>query len=79
MKHPYKADCGCARCTKERARRTQQSSDDYAKFGSIGYSSRDRCLTRRSRRDWENRRPVWGSQEWAETRGDDIDSPSGDY
>ena len=28
--------------------------------------------------DWEHPRPVWGSQEWAETRADDL-GESPDY
>jgi hypothetical protein len=26
MKHPYRADCPCGRCTREQARRTRQAA-----------------------------------------------------
>lgn len=70
MKHPYKADCECKRCTRERERRNAQSLSD-PRAAIVKHARRTRSQGSRS--------PVHGSQEWAETRGDDIDSPSGDY
>ncbi len=67
MKHPYSNTCECHRCTRERTRREHQSA------------TTPHLTHRSSRPRLKTRRPVWGSQEWAETRGDDIDSPSGDY
>lgn len=66
MKHSYDSNCGCRRCTKERARRDMQSRQD-----AIGDAHRTAVhhLTR-----LRSRRPIPGSQEWAETRGDDIPS-----
>jgi hypothetical protein len=68
-KHPYNSDCHCARCLRELTRRTAQSAKD------------PRTLTQATRKRFtrirETRRPIVGSAEWAETRGDDI--PGGDY
>jgi hypothetical protein len=67
MKHPYTAGCNCARCARELVRRSRQADSNpttiRARF------SRIRCT---------RRQPIVGSQEWAETRGDDL-GPSGDY
>lgn len=70
MKHPYKPDCPCTRCTRERARRNAQSRSDPLA-----------AIVKRARRTRSkgSRSPIVGSAEWAEMRGDDIDSPSGDY
>lgn len=65
MKHSYIIGCGCERCTKECARRSAQSAADIALHPPV--------IKRTRRRRVASRRPVWGSQEWAETRGDDID------
>lgn len=74
MKHPYKEGCDCRRCAKELTRRTAQSANDFT------HDVHRRTAHHHFRRQNSiNRRPVVGSQEWAETRGDDIDSPSGDY
>ena len=73
MKHSYRTECTCRRCTKERERRTQQSGIDTARNTSI-ISER-----RKSRRPKRERRPEYGSQEWAETYRDDLPSESGDY
>lgn len=75
MKHSYRADCDCKRCTNERARRDAQSRARIANkaWPSVRY---------RGRRAPAQRRPVPGSQEWAETRGDDIpsyDQPGDDF
>lgn len=76
MKHPYTVDCPCKRCTKELARRQLQAT-----------SSSRTPQYRRSAHHYGNgpvreRRPVHGSQEWAETRADDIpslDQPGDDF
>jgi hypothetical protein len=72
MKHSYRADCDCTRCTNERTRRSGQAHADTARrsWPAVRYRGRRASVTRR---------PTPGSQEWAETRGDDIDSESGDY
>lgn len=72
MKHSYQMACDCARCLKERERRSAQSAGDRRNRPMPEVRRRRRVRT-------ETRRPVAGSQEWAETRGDDIDSESGDY
>lgn len=69
MKHSYDATCNCARCDKESNRRRRQALND----------GRARFYAQPVRR---SRRPVHGSQEWAETRGDDIpsyDQPGDDF
>lgn len=72
MKHAYKVGCECKRCLREAARRAAQS---YA-GGSREALARARALLRRPARGKGSRRPVPGSAEWAETRGDDLgDSP----
>lgn len=78
MKHSYDADCGCPRCEKERKRRATQSNQDFI---ADSHRTAMHHLFRRqnSINSKGSRRPIPGSQEWAETRGDDIDSPSGDY
>lgn len=77
MKHSYRPECTCNRCSKERARRAGQGRNEDARqtiHRAIVAAGR-----RQTRRQPTERRPTPGSQEWAETRGDDIDSPSGDY
>lgn len=69
MKHSYRAECGCERCTKELARRTAQSA--------AAFRANPRPLKRASQRP-STRRPTPGSAEWAETRGDDL-GESPDY
>lgn len=64
-KHPYELACTCVRCIKERERRTAQSVTDPRH----AHPAR-KPRTRRT----STRRPVAGTQEWAETRGDDIDN-----
>lgn len=63
MKHPYTVGCPCLRCIRELARRDAQARRDNLNSG------RRRFYQQPVRRD---RRPAPGSQEWAETRGDDI-------
>lgn len=60
MKHSYRAECQCARCTKELERRTKQSGAAPVKHIPV---KRERTRTHK---------PEWGSQEWVETRGDDL-------
>jgi hypothetical protein len=67
MKHPYRPECACARCEKEKARRTAQGQ------AINPYHVRQ---VRQAKR--QTRRPAVGSQEWAESRGDDL-GESGDY
>lgn len=71
MKHAYIVGCECARCAKEAIRRNTQSRQTS---GNHYTEVRARFTRIRATR----RRPVVGSQEWAETRADDIDY-SGDY
>lgn len=72
MKHPYALDCPCARCTKERARRSAQADRPHRP-----YCDCPQCFRPRRRvRAQGTRRPTPGSQAWAETRADDLgDSP----
>ena len=55
-KHAYTSNCACKRCERERTRRLRE---------------RNYHATRRLDPQREQRAP-WGSQEWAETRGDDL-------
>lgn len=74
MKHPYRDTCDCTRCHKERERRTAQATADPRRLQQV-------ARKRRARKPI-TRRPVPGSQEWAETRGDDIpsyDVPGDDF
>ena len=69
MKHPYALGCDCKRCAREAVRRDAQSRRD--------------ALNADNRRFYAQpvrkvRTPVPGSQEWAETRGDNL-GYSGDY
>jgi hypothetical protein len=61
MKHAYTVGCECKRCARELVRRSRQAENNpaavRARFSRI----------RRTRRQ-----PIVGSQEWAETRGDDL-------
>ena len=68
MKHSYQLDCACHRCTRERQRRADQSE----------LSPRTPVYVARVSRHLARHRPTWGSQAWAETRGDDL-GPSGDW
>mgnify|MGYP001561241254 CR=1 FL=1 len=69
MKHSYQLGCPCARCTRECVRRTKQAANDPQRF-----NQRKRLYARP--RPMPTRQPVIGTQEWAETRGDDLgDSP----
>lgn len=71
MKHAYTVDCDCKRCTREAVRRDKQSQQNFGlRLQSNGFT------TRTARKG--SRRPLVGSQEWAETRGDDIPDYSGD-
>lgn len=63
MKHSYTVGCDCGRCTRELARRTAQSFTE---------AQRHPKPVRRPRARRSTRKPTWGSQEWAETRGDDL-------
>lgn len=68
MKHSYRADCDCKRCARERKRRAARAAlNDGIR----------RLYAQRSRKP-RDRRPAPGSQQWAETRGDDI-GESPDY
>lgn len=58
MKHSYQADCECARCTRERERRTTQAASDPRRFQQ-----------KPKRRRVSSRRATPGSLEWAEARG----------
>ena len=69
MKHSYSVTCQCPRCTRERARRAAQVRRD-------DLNTRHRAFYDQPVR--QSRRPVPGSQEWAETRGDDL-GESPDY
>jgi hypothetical protein len=69
-RHPFDTDCNCARCLKELRRRTAQSARDPR---TLTHATRKRFARIR-----ETRRPIVGSAEWAETRGDDL-GYSGDY
>jgi hypothetical protein len=71
MKHSYIAGsgCSCNRCSRERARRDAQRNASPRD----GFSRPN--MNRLRKRE---RRPVPGSQEWAETRGDDL-GESPDY
>lgn len=71
MKHPYDPTCTCHRCTREHGRRNSQAKADHARkvWPAVRY---------RGRRAPATRRPTPGSQEWAETRGDDL-GESPDY
>lgn len=78
MKHSYRPECTCDRCNGERNRRERQADQNAAR--------RRPCAIRTSygRRNvsCSERRPTPGSQEWAETRGDDIpsyDQPGDDF
>ncbi len=85
-KHPYATTCDCPRCTRERARRTIQSASDprtvTGRFRTRRFPAPQRLyrahnyLTQAQAVE-RMRRPVPGSQEWAETRGDDL-GPSED-
>lgn len=68
-KHAYTLGCDCLRCAKECARRSAQSLANPQR----GIWNTQKPKPRRSRK------PAYGSQEWAETRGDDIPDYSGDY
>jgi len=77
MKHSYRPECQCERCGKERTRRASQSATDAA------HDPHRRTMHHTMRRQNSQarkatRRPVPGSQEWAETRGDDL-GESPDY
>lgn len=65
-KHGYNVACDCARCLKERARRSAQSLTN----------PQHRVPVKACRS--ASRKPTWGTQEWAETRGDDL-GESNDY
>jgi hypothetical protein len=67
-KHPYNPACVCSRCAKERLRRDAQSRrpDELNSGHRRFYQQPIR------RRRVTTRRPTPGSQEWAETRGDDL-------
>jgi hypothetical protein len=69
MKHSYRLDCDCARCVRERNRRISQAQ---------ARDTRHRSAPHRRPQRRRERRPVPGSQEWAETRGDDL-GESPDY
>lgn len=73
MKHPYRPECQCDRCQAEKARRTSQARANHVRHSWPAIRYRGRRTTRPS-----TRRPTPGSQEWAETRGDDLDE-SPDY
>lgn len=75
MKHSYTVGCACQRCTRERTRRTAQSSADFARNPQ---RRSDALKAARKRVRTFERRPIVGSAEWAETRGDDLDE-SPDY
>lgn len=64
MKHSYTVGCDCQRCTKELTRRTAQSASDPRRLQQV---------KRKRTRKPATRKPVHGSAEWAETRGDDFD------
>lgn len=68
-RHPYDPACDCPRCTRESVRRTAQGASDPRRF--------NRPPARR-RQKADSRRPIVGSAEWAETRGDDL-GESPDY
>jgi hypothetical protein len=76
MKHSYSAGCDCPRCQKERARRTVQAQAENLRSGGTRYASREGIararIAMRRRPKPHSRTPVPGSQEWAETRGDDL-------
>lgn len=67
MKHPYTPGHDCPRCNRERARRDAQADASPRRWAPIEPGRRYRGGPAKTRR------PVPGSQEWAETRGDDID------
>ena len=75
MKHPYRLDCDCSRCSKERARRDNQSKQNIAVRGIHAALIRSE---RNHRRRTSECKPAFGSAEWAETRGDDL-GESPDY
>jgi hypothetical protein len=64
MKHSYQPACTCDRCTRERNRRTAQGTAERARHPQPPPRTRTKRTT--------TRRPIPGSQEWAETRGDDL-------
>lgn len=68
MKHSYNEACHCPRCERERSRRARQSQQD-ADTHADPWLRRDPRYQGRKR---QTRRPRVGSQEWAETRGDDL-------
>lgn len=74
MKHSYRAECECSRCTKERTRRDKQGMGR-----AISNATRlGKVAKQMARSRTQTRRPIVGSQEWAETRGDDL-GESPDY
>lgn len=70
MKHSYREGCLCVRCERELKRRTAQSAADPRR--------QTQPPKRRRKKPTPERRPVVGSAEWAETRGDDL-GESPDY
>lgn len=69
MKHAYKPDCTCTRCTREASRRNSQSRANTARkvWPAVRYRGRK-----------VSKRPAPGSAEWAETYADDL-GESPDY
>jgi hypothetical protein len=76
MKHPYVASnrCGCARCVRERDRRRRQSQSNPWK--AAAKRSKKRPSTRRTSRERIVKDETRGG---VIDRGDDVDSPSGDW
>jgi hypothetical protein len=70
MKHSYRDTCDCLRCQKERMRRTSQAASDPRRHHQMAQKRKRWASQNRI----PSRKPAWGSQEWAETRGDDIPS-----
>ena len=80
MKHSYRVECECHRCAGERGRRAAQSANNPQHAQRAAEMRRSQAIRRErlALRRKGPRRPVVGSQEWAETRGDDL-GESPDY
>ncbi len=66
MRHSYRPECLCDRCAREKTRRTAQS---------LRNPQRIKPARRGRKPAWVMDRdsyPTAGSQEWAETRGDNL-------
>ena len=77
MKHSYVVGCECKRCIRECARRMRQATAESVKHPKVDTAAAKKHARWERERRCE-RRPVWGSAEWAETRGDDL-GESPDY